>query len=322
VFKVADLHCDTIRRVRSGADLSIRSKAGHVDIPRLREGGVALQFFAAFARPERRRRARYLDQTLATVHLIRKTIADHPNDLELVTTAGEARRADRRGRIGVVISVEGLHSLDGDIRWLRTFYDLGVRAFGVTWHNSNQLATSAYDETFGLPKGMEFGLTALGERAVRETERLGAMVDVSHIGERAFWRLIEMVKQPPIASHSLARQVYNHFRNLTDAQIRALALLGGVIGVNFCSGFITDRGCGTVEDVANHVERLAEIGGIGCAAVGSDFDGISRSPKGLEHVGRMQNLAAALSRRGFGDQQIERVMMGNFLRVFRQVCGS
>jgi membrane dipeptidase len=321
MYKVADLHCDTIWRVRGGTDLAIRSRTGHIDIPRLREGGVALQVFAAFVRP-RQPAETYYDEALTTIRLIRKMTEDYGADLELVTNADQVARANRRGKIGVLISLEGMHPVDGDTRRIRTLHGLGVRIISITWNNSNAFAASAYDETHGMPQGIRHGLTTLGERAVREMERLGILIDVSHLGERAFWRLIEMAQRPVIASHSLSRSVYNHFRNMTDAQVLALAETGGVIGVNFCSAFLAERRRGTVDDVAEHVERLVEIGGIGCAALGSDFDGISRSPRGLDHMGMMQNLAAALDRRGFSERQIAKVMMGNFMRVFRTVCGD
>ena len=320
MFPLADLHCDTIWRVKRGADLALRSRDGHVDIPRLRQGGVALQVFAVFVPPGRRATARF-EQARSTVQLIRDTVHKHSDDLEIVTTAAAARRAIAHLKIAVVISLEGLHPLEGNVKRLKLFYDLGVRIFGITWNNSNEFAASAYDESHAARKPVPLGLTRAGEQAVAEIQRLGALVDVSHLGEGAFWRIIEIARGPVIASHSLARSVYSHFRNLTDAQIRALASTGGVIGANFCSSFLAAKGRGVVDDVAAHIARLAEIGGVSCAAVGSDFDGISKSPKGLEHAGRMQNLAESLRRRGFSDARIRMVMFGNFMRVFREVCG-
>jgi membrane dipeptidase len=301
-------------------DISARTTDGHIDIPRLRQGGVALQVFSSFVSKKVVTRYPYRE-TLADLQAIGDTVARNADDLALVTTAGETRAANQAGKIAALVMVEGLHTLKGRLERIEDLCDRGVRIMGPTWNYSNEFATSAFDEASGLPAGVSYGLSRLGEEAVAEMERLRILIDVSHLGERAFWRLIEIAKGPIIATHSSSRVVYGHFRNLTDAQIRAVAATGGVIGVNFCPGFLAKGERANLKDAADHVERIIAVGGIDCAAVGSDFDGISRTPKGLDHVGKMQNLAAAMRARGFGESAVQKIMMGNFMRVFARVCG-
>jgi membrane dipeptidase len=164
-------------------------------------------------------------------------------------------------------------------------------------------------------------LTALGRETLAEMERLGMIVDVSHLSERTFWDVMEATNSPIVATHSNAYSACKHPRNLTDDQIRVIAESGGFIGLNFCPDFLRLGGEASMRDVVRHARHIAEVGGTRVLAVGSDFDGIYNTPKGLEHIGKMGKLATALGRAGFGDAEVEAIANRNFLRVFREVCG-
>jgi len=186
---------------------------------------------------------------------------------------------------------------------------------GLTWNYRNNLGDGV-----GKPRSRR-GLTAFGRETIREMERLGMIVDVSHLNERTFWQVIEASEKPVVATHSNAFGVCGNPRNLTDSQIRAISESGGFIGLNFCEYFLNDSWEASIRDVVTHARHIAEAGGTQVLAIGSDFDGIPTPPKGLEHIGKMGKLVAAFRRAGFSQSEIEAIAHRNFLRVFREVCG-
>ncbi len=220
---VADLHSDAILVVASGKrDLTVRGTTGHVDLPRLREGGVDVQVFALFVHPRFagggfRRVGQLLD---AFDGLVRTQPALAP-----ATTVAAVERAVRSGRIAAVLAVENGSAIDGDPANLDRLYARGVRMMSLTWNQSNDLADGALEETHG-------GLTPLGRRVLARMQELRMIVDVSHLSERAFWTVLESTRGPIVATHSNAAALTPHRRNLTDEQLHALAQRGGVVGVN------------------------------------------------------------------------------------------
>jgi len=165
------------------------------------------------------------------------------------------------------------------------------------------------------------GLSRFGLEVVEEMNRLGMLIDVSHLNEPGFWDVIEASSSPVIASHSNAKALCDHPRNLTDEQIRAIADGGGVIGVNFCTAFLTSSGAATLDDVLNHIDYLVKVGGIETVGLGSDFDGITETPIGLENCSRTLILADGLNGRGYSVDAIEKIMGGNLLRLCANVLG-
>ena len=244
-------------------------------------------------------------------------ICRHGDDIKICTDSGEIESAHGAGKIAALFSVEGAHPLGSELGRLDELYELGVRGIGLTWENSNDFASSAKDEESGKRKG----LTPLGRKLVARMNKLGMIVDVSHAGEKTFSDCIELSKAPIVASHSCARGLCDHYRNLTDDQIRALAAKGGVIGVNFYPKYLVKRGSAYVASVIRHIKRFVEVGGIECAAIGSDFDGVPKLPIGLEDCGKMQIIALGLGKEGFSDADIRKIAADNFLRVFKAVRG-
>lgn len=240
---VCDLHADTLQRLAAGESLA-RTR-GHLDLPRLRQGGMDLQFFsvwvdttylAAEGRPDRSyvRASELLD-------VFEAAMGAHPREIVPVTTAAEARQAHATGRVAAALGIEGGHAIENDLGKLEEFYERGVRYMTLTWNNSLDWADAAKDETLhGTRHG---GLTELGEEVVRKMNRLGMIVDVSHAAESTFWHVLRVSDAPIMASHSNARALSPHFRNLTDAQIRSLAARGGLIGVNFFCSFLDPVYC-------------------------------------------------------------------------------
>jgi len=308
---VVDLHCDTVIRWAAGkATLRRRGRGGHVDLPHLASGGVGVQVFALYVAPSfapDRSHARAME----LLHAFQAELARHRAAAGLATTVGQIRRLHLAGKVAAVLSIENGDAIEDDIDRLETFYRAGIRMMSLTWNPSNRLADGAMEHRLG-------GLTVFGRRVIRRMQALGILVDVSHLSEKSFWDVSKITRGPIIASHSNAMSIQPHPRNLNDDQIRALAGRGGVIGINFYPEFLGEP---SVERVAAHVDHLVRHGGIGCVAIGSDFDGIPSTPRGLEDASRFPAISRTLARRGYAAAQIDQIMGGNALRVFEAVWG-
>jgi membrane dipeptidase len=228
---VCDLHCDTVLEVHGGRDLRMNSD-GHVDIPRLKQGGVGLQVFACFV-PAGTPSGRAFPEATALLDEVDRACALHSADLRKVETAVQAEEARREGRIAVVAAVENGHAIESDLRNLESLRRRGVRYMTLTHFRHLEWAASS-GEKFDGPHG----LRPLGEKVVREMGELGIIVDVSHVHERTFWDVASLAKKPFIASHSNASALCPVERNLSDDQIKAIASAGGMVGVNFYPGFL------------------------------------------------------------------------------------
>jgi membrane dipeptidase len=351
---VVDTHADTLGRVLDqGIDLGERQSDGHVDFPRLREGGVDAQFFSIWADPSYG--PDMLKRALRMIDALKQQIARHPSQAVLASSAADIRRLAREGRLAALLGLEGGDVILNDLGMLRTFYDLGVRYMTLTWAQSHDWA----DSSAGPARWR--GLNDFGRRVVREMNRLGMLVDISHVSEETFNGVLEVTTRPVIASHSSARALCDHPRNLSDAQLKAMAANGGVVMVNFYPVFIDGKfkerweeaeksvkpqidGLGEaylddpvglssalhdlhaqtmaemevpdLKRVADHIEHIAKVAGIDHVGLGSDYDGIPRPPAGLEDVSRLPALTRELWQRGFREPELRKILGENFLRVF------
>jgi membrane dipeptidase len=307
---VVDLHSDVILDVAAGKrDIAVRGTTGHVDLPRLREGGVDVQVFALFVHP------RYAGKGFQRVTELLDAfegLARAQRSLAPATTVAAIRQAVRAGRIAAVLSVENGSAIDGDPANLDRLYTRGVRILSLTWNQSNDLADGALEETHG-------GLTPLGRRVLARMAERRMIVDVSHLSERAFWAVLEATTGPIVATHSNAAGLTPHRRNLTDDQLRALARRGGIVGVNYYPAF---TGGPTIQHVLDHVNYLVEIMGADHVALGSDFDGFSQTVTGLEDVSKLPALTAGLLARGYAPDDARKILGANALRVFQTVWGK
>ncbi len=313
---VFDAHVDTVLDLARGRSLRARSETGHVDLPRLRDGGVRFQVFALYIEPQYKP-DRALARVLELWDTLTRALADAADQIVLCRAPADLDAALASGRIGAVLSIEGGEAVGTDLALLRAVHALGVRALGLTWNQRNAIADGAGEQR------AQGGLTEFGHTVVAEMNRLGMVVDVSHLCERSFWDVLEASRQPVVASHSNARALCDHVRNLTDEQIRALASAGGVMGMNFFSTFVdADPDRADVVRVCDHVEHIAGLVGPAHVGLGSDFDGISRTPAGLEDCSRMPAVTEELLRRGFREDDVRAILGANFLRVFRTVWAA
>ncbi|XID95050.1 dipeptidase [Paenibacillaceae bacterium WGS1546] len=289
-MRIVDLHADVLSKMleHPEADWRGSGEEGVFDATpeRLRQGGVVLQAFPIFV-PDR------LPQTpeslFRAAELFWSKVLTVPG-IKLVRRAEELEAAKREGAIGAILSLESATGLQGQTWALRLLHRLGLRLLGPTWNHANWACDGAME-----PRGA--GFTKAGRQLVKECESLGILVDVSHLSDRGFWELAEHARRPYFASHSNARAVANHPRNLADEQIRAIVAADGLIGVTFVPWFATAAEPAAIDDVLRHVEHMGALGAAKHLAFGSDFDGIDRHVRGLEHPGRYPALIEALLKR-------------------------
>jgi len=352
---VFDAHCDTIlSMLKEGRDLGKRNKAGHIDIPRMIEGGLNAQVFALWVEPDH-----WPDhaahRTLVMLDALLNAVNKYPGRLSLALSAADARKAYKEGKIAVFIGIEGGHAIEDDLAVLRMFHRLGVRLMTLTWmKNTNWADGSGDDPEHG-------GLTPFGEKVVREMNRLGMVIDLSHVSDETFYDALKITNKPVVVSHSCCRSPCDHHRNPTDAMLKALAKNGGVIGINFFSAFLDpevnklstrlwarieklwqkhEKDPATyqklkkplvdeykkkvpevpIERLIDHIDHVVDVAGIDHVGLGSDFDGMSLTPRGLDDVSKLPLITEKLLERGYSEEDIAKILGGNLLRVFETAC--
>jgi membrane dipeptidase len=358
---VVDGHADTISRsLDDGEDLGTETGKGHLDLPRMFRGGLDAQFMSCFVEPKYLQRKEAAKRAFRMIDAVKQWAAKYPDRLAIARTAADIRRAVAARKVCGILCIEGGHAIEDDLGLLRTFFELGVRYMTLTWNNSLSWAEAARDP------GKVKGLTEFGRDVVREMNRLGMMVDLSHVHENTFYDAIAVSDTPVIASHSCARALCDHVRNLKDDQLRALAENGGVVGVNFYSGFLSqsfydrkksadradDEERARVRDqhkddpaamdralkevgrryeqseaamkrppldlLIDHIEHIAKVAGIEHVGLGSDFDGVTALPEGVQDCSQLPNLTRRLLERGFSAPDVRKILGENFLRVMEQ----
>jgi membrane dipeptidase len=352
-----DTHNDVTSETVRGLNIGPRRDKGHTDIPRLKEGGVGAVFFAAYVSSTYITGNRSANRALEMIDTIRNDIvAQHPETFELVTTADGIEGARKKGKIAALIGIEGGHAIEDSLRLLRAFFALGVRYMTLTHSTSHSWADSSGDS------GKHKGLTAFGRDVVKEMNRLGMMVDISHVSDTTFRDVLELSAAPVFASHSSCRALSNIPRNMSDEMIAALAKKGGVIQINFGCEFISQRSADssawsnpairraieaevarevsdpakraeavrkrveaqsskivrpTIQDVVSQIDHAVKVAGIDGVGIGTDYDGVSCVPIGLEDNSKFPALTRALLEKGYTAEQIRKIYGANFLRVMR-----
>ncbi len=308
---ILDAHCDTITSImKSGA--ALRKNNCHLDLERLKGYESYVQFFAAFISPDYARRGA-LRRTLSIIDKLYKEIEINKNDIMLCRNYKDINIACDSGKIAAVLTIEGGEALEGSISSLRMLYELGVRAMTLTWNYRNEIADGVLD---GISGG---GLTPFGREVVAEMNKMGILIDVSHISEAGFWDVINLSKAPIVATHSNAKKVCGHLRNLTDEQLLALKKNGGVTGLNLYPAFLSDTGKASIKDVIAHIEYITALTGEDTLGLGSDFDGIESTPVGLEGVQCYSTLINELLKLNYSDTLIRKIAGENFMRLIKTV---
>jgi membrane dipeptidase len=302
---------------RPPRDFLTESDAGHVDLPRARRGGVGVIFASHWLR-DSDAGAPALPTILTQMNQLLRLVDRAQGKLRLVRTYADLEACLSDGPLGLIMHFEGADPIRADLTELRVFYEAGLRSLGIVW---SRPTVFGYGVMFRGETPAE-GLTAAGKELVRECNRLGILVDVSHLNVPGFWDVAATCEGPFVATHSNAFSVSNHIRNLTDDQLKALADHDGLTGINLGVGFIRpDRGRDAdvpIEMVIAHIDHIARVVGDRHVAIGTDFDG-ARPPDVLSDVTKLPLLLRALKAHGYGDDAIERICQGNWKRVLKQV---
>jgi membrane dipeptidase len=353
------LHADTTERwVDEQVDLERRLADGHFDPVRAREGGLDAQYFSIWVEPQLfgGGGAGAVKRADVQIEAVRQLVKAHPETWELATTAADVRRISAAGKIAALMGMEGGYAIDEKLENVDRYYQMGVRYLSPAWSVSTSWAGSSGD-----PAGQTRGLNDFGKQVIREMNRLGIMVDVSHLSDKAFWDIVNTSTKPVIATHSGCRAIANVPRNLTDDMIVALAKTGGVVNVIFYPEHIepgyaekkkrvdaeiaalvqraSEAESGdaahkklardrvrrdeylkrlppvSVTRIVDHIDHIVKLVGIDHVGIGSDFDGVQAVPADLKSVADLPHLTAELLRRGYSENDIEKILGGNMLRV-------
>lgn len=308
---IVDAHCDTITKLMETGEVLLKNNL-HIDLERSRILGKYVQFFATFF--DARKVLNPLNTFLEIMKKLNKEVELNKNLIDIVLCFDDIITITESGRTAAIVSVEGGDVLEGSLENLKKIYDLGVRSVGLTWNYRNKLGCGVMEDT-------DTGLTAFGYEVCREMNRLGMIIDVSHLSMKGVWDVVETTKDPIIASHSNAKGICKHKRNLCDRQIAAIKDNGGVIGINFYPKFLNCDGNASIYVIINHIEYICAIVGSKHVGLGSDFDGIDSVPKGVEDITKIEDILNLLARKNYTQEQIDDIAGRNFLRVINRVIG-
>jgi len=363
---VIDTHADTPQRfVDEGFDIGGKAGQGYIDLDKIKAGNLGAEFFSIWVEPDFK--GQYVQRAMDLIDSVYEQAARHPDRMMMAYSADDIVRAHREHKFAALMGLEGGHAINDDLRVLRDYYRLGVRYMTLTWSNTNDWADSSGDIT-DSKIAHHNGLTPFGKQVVEEMNRLGMMVDVSHVSDKTFWDAIGATRAPLIASHSSARALTNVPRNMTDDMLRAVAKNGGVVQVNFYAAFddqtyrdavraasakcdkeveaaqekykqahpgVTivpyqmtepvERACYAgiprppFKSLIDHIDHIAKVAGVDHVGLGSDFDGISAAPAGMDSAADLPKITQALLDRGYSADDIRKILGGNTLRVMREV---
>lgn len=353
-----DTHADTpLALLDEEYDLAELNSPYMISLPKMREGHLGAEFFSIWVRPgsPRQDMAR---RALDLIDVVNEQVARHSEDLEMAHTADDIVRIHGEKKIAILMGLEGGHIIQDDLRLLDIYYRLGTRYLTLTHSADVGWADSSTD------KPRANGLTAFGRQVIDHLNRLGMMVDVSHVSDRTFFDTLAATQAPVIASHSSCRALADNPRNLSDDMIRALGKNGGVIQINFYSQYLDSAYAAAyaklasarhaeyravrrkykndrkrlaeelrklearyearlprpgLERIADHIDHVVQVAGVDHVGLGSDFDGIDSTPRGMEDVSKLPNLVRELARRGYSEDDLVKILGGNLLRVMRQV---
>jgi len=358
---LADTHNDVLSsQTLEGKDISHRLTTGHSDLDRWKEGGMDVQFFSVWTDRTPRNKEGFYKDANQEIDSLEFLILRNYDRIKLATSYREVKKGAHKGKLVALIGVEGGHMIENDMDKLDALFKRGMRYMTLTWNNSTDWATSAMDEVQHADTLQHKGLTDFGKQIVRRMNELGVIVDLSHVGEQTFYDAIATTTKPVLLSHSSVWNICPVFRNVKEDQIKAVAKNGGVICINFSSGFIDSNfakrmaeletaeqkrikdslGTGydaarlnivynkifsarleayrpTISQVVDHFDYIVKLVGDDYVGIGSDFDGVSSLPVGLEDVTTYPKITEELKRRGYSNKSIKKILGGNVMRVMK-----
>ena len=303
----ADWHCDTASYILENKR-SIFDSDGHINLKKLEKYDSPIQVFAIWLRKEYYKNA--FKKTMETARYFEKEAELYADKMKIIRNIKDIE--ENKGKLSAMLSIEGCEALEGDLDKLYSLYDAGIRLATLTWNYKNCVATDVMERDLGG------GLTDFGKTAVKEMERLGIIVDVSHLSDEGFYDVAENTQKPFIASHSNCRSICSFPRNLTDDQLKIIGERKGIAGLNLCVDFLSDSGKAGIDDILKHTEHMLNICGEDCICLGCDFDGIPIAPDGVEDVSKIDALLDAVEAE-FGKKTAKKIAKDNFMRIIGEL---
>ena len=318
-MNLVDMHCDTAWKLFEGRrGETLEENECSVNLKQLKRAGSLAQFFACFVDVGRfpsEQYAKGYERVKELMHRMKREVECFEDKIAFAGNYAELMEHKNAGKISAILTVEEGGVTEGKLSRVTEFYDEGIRLITLLWN---------YENCIGYPNSrnatlMQKGLKPFGFELVEKMNELGMLIDVSHMSDGGFWDVIKQSKTPVVASHSNARALCSHPRNLTDEMLRALAEKGGVAGVNFYPAFIREDMSAKAEDIVCHIRHMVNVGGSDAVAIGTDFDGFSGGELEIENIGEIELLYDALRKNGFSGSQIEKIWSGNALRIIREI---
>lgn len=317
-----DLHCDTIYALMNkkpclNKSIHIKNEENlyentlSVDLKKLNSAHSLAQFFALFI--DKSETKTPLKTCLKMLDFFYNELEKNKNYIGLAKNYQDILKNNNNNKLSALLTIEGGEALEGDLYNLRNFYRLGIRLITLTWNFPNEIGFPNCKKEY-----MSKGLTPFGFETIEEMNKLGMLIDVSHLSDAGFWDIANNSKKPFIASHSNARFITNHPRNLTDSMIKSLSEKGGIIGINFERTFLGENNYGRISEMITHIKHIKKVGGIDCISIGSDFDGVE-IPSEIKNSSEICKLTTALQRENFTENEIEKILYKNALRVITEI---
>lgn len=307
---VIDAHCDSLLKVTKELSLYDMKDKSHLDIKRALNS-VNMQVFAAYI-DSSFKPFQSLQRGLTLIETFHQEIEKFPQEVKLVLTKRDLSTIKQKDLLHLLLAVEGGEILSGNILLLHTIYRLGVRSIGLTWNERNEIADGCGESV------TQGGLSSFGIKVVKEMNKLGMVIDLAHISPAGFWSVLEHTSTPIMVSHANCQKLCPHRRNLDDDQIKAIGENQGVMGITFVPDFLGTDKIG-VNDVIRHIDYAVSLGGVDAVGLGSDFDGTDELPERLSDVTKLYLIEEGLVKLGYKSKDIEKIMGGNFLRLFTAI---
>ena len=318
-MNLIDMHCDTLWKLVRDKSLELGKNPCHVDISKMQEAEVAAQFFACFVYMNEFTGAERYDEgyrlALEMMERGKEEFLKNRQDIVLTCSYREFVKNHQEGKISAFLTVEEGGIIDGRLDRIEELYNRGIRLITLLWNDENCMG---YPNSKN-PDIMKCGLKPFGIESLERMNKLGMIVDVSHMSDGGFWDVLERSKSPVVASHSNARTLCNHPRNLSDEMMKALAEKGGIAGLNCYPYFVNQKGKADMSDLAEHVAHMMKMGGEEFVAIGTDFDGFDEGELSICHIGQIRQLYDELRRRGFTERQLDKICSGNAMRIMKDV---
>ncbi|MCY6483390.1 dipeptidase [Clostridium aestuarii] len=309
-MNLIDFHCDTVSKIYNDNTELFENKYS-VDINKLKKGNCAAQFFALFIELDKVKNP--LQYTLKMLDKFYIELEKNIDYIALARNYDELIKNKSDNKISAFLTIEEGAALKGDLSNLRNFHRLGIKLITLTWNFPNEIGYPNCNSKY-----MNKGLTPFGYELIEEMNNLNMIIDVSHLSDGGFFDVCRLSKTPFIASHSNARTITNHPRNLSDEMIKLLAKKGGVMGLNFYGNFLGGNDFSKIEDMIRHIKHIKNIGGIDVISLGTDFDGIDSNLE-IKNTGEINKLISALQKNNFSESEIEKIFYKNALRFLKEI---